>query len=455
MSATQLNRVYEELISTFPEKKIKLYTSTTNDIIKMKDAANVLEAWGELDCLLYSPCFEAGVNFDKKHFDSLYPFLCNKSCPQESLFQMLSRVRHFTSNIFKTYKGDMPDYDHADFWTYEEVKNGMIENREVILKPVYVKRDGYTEKIFELDPYNVNTIYNKVEELNNNQYLFLAYLRLLGKQKGYKIYNLSNPFDDEEDEEKKEMIDTKSKLNPILEAEDIDAFKFQELLKKQMKNTATEKDKLCIEKQMYKLRLGVDMIDQDILKMYYRKTHTIKNYIHLLDDDSFFEGNTHKTEEQNGRLIIIRKLIKLLGWEHINDTKTIKKEEFDENCINALSKSEAFTDSKTKILFNMSKKRIDLKGQFNAMRYINELLKNFGVKIDIEYNGKRVKENAVYKLVELNNISEIVFYLMQRGKVLLGLKNHYQEPKQKIFKKLYKGDEEKEKYIVPDMWEDE
>ena len=37
-----------------------------------------------------------------------------------------------------------------------------------------------------------------------------------------------------------------------------------------------------IEKQMYKLKLGVDELNEDVMKCYYRKTNVIENYINDL-----------------------------------------------------------------------------------------------------------------------------------------------------------------------------
>jgi hypothetical protein len=128
---------------------------------------------------------------------------------------MISRVRHLKSKIIKTYKGDIPDYEFSDFWNFEEVKAGMIESRDCILKPMYVKENGQIERLLKLEPYNVNAIYNKIEDLNKNQYYFMSYLKHLGAKKGYKIYNHSDPFLEEEDTEEK---DTKSKMKFVLEA---------------------------------------------------------------------------------------------------------------------------------------------------------------------------------------------------------------------------------------------
>ena len=49
MSARDLRELADELIELFPEKNIKLYTGNTDSKVKMEDAGNVIEAWGELD----------------------------------------------------------------------------------------------------------------------------------------------------------------------------------------------------------------------------------------------------------------------------------------------------------------------------------------------------------------------------------------------------------------------
>jgi hypothetical protein len=285
-----------KLVGLFPNKNIKLCTGKTDSETKMEDAGNVVEAWGKLDCLLYSPCFEAGVYFDIEHFDHLYALIICGSCSQESFFQMISRVRHLKSNIIKTYKGDIPDYEFSDFWNFEEVKAGMIESRDCILKPMYVKQNGQIERLLKLEPYNVNAIYNKIEDLNKNQYYFMSYLKHLGAKKGYKIYNCSDPFEEEEDTEEK---DTRNKLKPILQALDVSQQTFNELLVKQKHDIDTEEDILMIEKAMYKRSLGLDKLNEEVLKAYYRKTSSIKNFFHLLHDDTVFEGNTQHVDDCN------------------------------------------------------------------------------------------------------------------------------------------------------------
>jgi len=109
---------------------------------------------------------------------------------------------------------------------------------------------------------------------------------------------------------------------------------------------------------MYKLNLGLDEINEDVMKCNYRKTNTVKNYFYLLHDDLLHDKNTYHAEEQNSRLTIVRKLIKLLGWQHINDNKVFTKvviiQEFKDKLVELFpeKKIELFTgdtDSKRKM----------------------------------------------------------------------------------------------------------
>ena len=214
---------------------------------------------------------------------------------------------------------------------------------------------------------------------------------------------------------------------------------FNELLVKQKHNIGTEKDKLMIEKEIYKRDLGVDILNEEILKPYYKKTSCIKNFFHLLHDDTVFEGNTQHTDDSNSRVDIVRKLIKLMGWESVNDKKVLNQDEFEDGIIQLVGKSKAFTDPKmTKMLFGMSKCKIETTDKKKALRYINELFKHFSIKIDVSYSGRREAKNQKYSLVELNSISEIIYNLIQREKrgYTLGDKHYYIEPKEFKFKHL-------------------
>jgi hypothetical protein len=88
-----------------------------------------------------------------------------------------------------------------------------------------------------------------------------------------------------------------------------------------------------------------------------------------------------------------------------------------------------------------------------ALRYINEILKIYSVKIDVVYEGGRHKrENRIYKLAEINNVSEIVEYLVSGGKLKLSSKSMFRSPVKRVFgdcikEKRVPEEEEKEEVV--------
>lgn len=68
--------------------KTLLHTSQSENELR-----NVNDEWIKYDIVMYSPSIQAGVNFDKEHFDSVYGLFCNKSNIYDDCAQMMHRVR--------------------------------------------------------------------------------------------------------------------------------------------------------------------------------------------------------------------------------------------------------------------------------------------------------------------------------------------------------------------------
>jgi hypothetical protein len=90
------------------------------------------------------------------------------------------------------------------------------------------------------------------------------------------------------------------------------------------------------------------------------------------------------------------------------------------------------------VKFNLSKCKIDTTNKDNAVKYINELLKNYSIKLERTYKkGKgKEKQNRIYQLVKLNYIDEIVYNLVQSKRLTLSDKNVFVEPTVKKFSEL-------------------
>ena len=84
MSATKGKDMYDKLQTKYPDKVILYYSGITSDEEKL-DISNILDKWSNADVVIYSPTIEAGVSFDRVHFDRLYCIMC-KSCTVLAFF---------------------------------------------------------------------------------------------------------------------------------------------------------------------------------------------------------------------------------------------------------------------------------------------------------------------------------------------------------------------------------
>jgi hypothetical protein len=353
-------------------------------------------------------------------------------------------VRKFSSNRILTYTNGIKDYEIGEYYTFCDVRNALVESRDSVLKYGYEKdTDGVMRRIVKLESYDVNNIYNKVEQLNKGSKYYLPYFKTLAITKGFKIeYLVVNPFEDDSDEK----VDDKkeSKFDELLNAKDIDEDQLHKLYEKQNKSKATREEKMQVEKAVWKQRLGVSTLNEDILKLFHKKEYLITNYISLIDptNDKLIKKSCYddKREDVEYRLKVINQVIEALGFSNINDNKVLSEKQFDESMMDVIAKTPLFNESamSVKVRFNLSKCKIDTTNKDNAVKYINELLKNYSIKLERSYKkgkGKEIK-NRIYQLVKQNCIDEIVYNLVQSKKLTLSDKNIFTEPTVKKFSEL-------------------
>ncbi len=107
-----LEYINELLIEKTIDKKIKIYTSATEENIKKNDLSNVETSWKNIDVILYSATISAGVSYndiDKiTGFNKVYAFLkCGLDVPSHnSADQMLARIRQTTDKEMWVYYDD-------------------------------------------------------------------------------------------------------------------------------------------------------------------------------------------------------------------------------------------------------------------------------------------------------------------------------------------------------------
>jgi hypothetical protein len=411
---------YKNLISEkFPKLKIGIYISTT-DCKSKKDLKNVIEKWGELDVVIYSPSITAGVSFDlKNYFYKIFGVISCGSCSQRDFFQMLARIRYPERNDITVYNNGISG-NSSHYFTFEEVKNAMIETRK--LKIIY--KDGKSRQDVDFDIYTINYIYNKVEELNKSDSLFLNFLDYLGTEKGYNMI-----FEDEKDsknyifdrKDELEYFDTKN--NKIIRSRSIDTKEYKELLEKQNKQETVEKEHFEIAKKTLEFQMSLK-IDKNLeislginektgeekiknlMEFYVSNPSSIKNFSYLVDENNLKEVDDAFTENKKKQLYLINKVFEKIGFENVMTNKMIKADKVEE----ALKGLEIYT-KENQIIFNKQRQPTDINDKTRTqIEYINSILENYKLSIIPVYNGGRLPENKCYKLNRLHFIDEIMFY---------------------------------------------
>lgn len=411
---------YKNLISEkFPKLKIGIYISTT-DCKSKKDLKNVIEKWGELDVVIYSPTITAGVSFDlKKYFYKIFGVISCGSCSQRDFFQMLARIRYPESNDITVYNNDIKG-DSRYYFTFEEVKNAMIETRK--LKIIY--KDGKSRQDIDFYIYTINYIYNKVEELNKSNSLFLNYLDYLGTEKGYKmIFEDDNDSKDFIFERKDELESFSTKNEKIIRSRNIDMKEYKELLEKQNKQETVEKEHFEITKKTLELQMSLKIDKKlnivcgfnkktgeekikNLMEFYVSNPSSIKNFSYLVDEDNLKEVDDAFTENKKKQLYLINKVFEKIGFENVMTNKMIKAEKVEE----ALKGLEIYT-KENQIIFNKERQYKDINvNPIAQLEYINSILKNYKLSIVPVYDGARLPENKYYNLNRLHFIDEILFY---------------------------------------------
>ena len=77
----------------YPELKIGFYCGDTPQSVKREHFADVNAHWASYNVLIYTPTVSAGVSFEQKHYDVLFGYFTDQSCPVSTCVQMMGRIR--------------------------------------------------------------------------------------------------------------------------------------------------------------------------------------------------------------------------------------------------------------------------------------------------------------------------------------------------------------------------
>jgi hypothetical protein len=102
-SLSEAKTIERALKKKYPEKRIKLYSSENTMSEKKEHFSDVNIYWAQYDVLIYTPTVSAGVSFELKHFNKIFGFFTDQSCPVETCSQMIGRIRDVADHMFYVF----------------------------------------------------------------------------------------------------------------------------------------------------------------------------------------------------------------------------------------------------------------------------------------------------------------------------------------------------------------
>ena len=435
---------YYQLIKNFNDTlNILLYTSMTDDEEKIK-LKNVNEIWSNCDVLIYSPTVEAGVNFDKLHFNKIYGIFGNNSTSPRSFLQMLARIRKTTDNeiIINNSTSNFKINDECELYNFSQVKHNAAYLKCFEKSGRYVLNSN-GKKIYRVcfDAYTTNYIYNYMEILNKQHFYFLTNFKELILSKGHQlIFNKFIDKNDDEDEYNEEFSFNyeiiKTPSDKIYDADNITQAEYNQIKIKKQNNKATEEDKTKADKYFLMKELGndkiINKITVDIIDKWKNKIYTIANYNFMVDINKYKRDNTADNILYYEKLLFTKKLIETLNLKLDDKSKFINSEELKNNFITFFKNENIENKIKAyKMFYKFDINSLDDKtNNKQIIGTINSILSNYSLKLENKQIRLNKKREYVYFLVSSDNEILNINY----RKLKLKLNNEIR--KTQLFRKL-------------------
>ena len=343
-------RIVETLFKT--NKKLigkwKFYHQECDDKM-MEDFHNINNVWNKLDYVIYTPKVTVGADFNVKHFDYIFSFCHPLSCPVETTFQMIGRIRKPKTPYVHLYVKEVKQNNLP--LSYENIKEELLKKKDT-LNELYKIMD--TKLVFDgnivretiLDSW-INDVYIcHQQEVNLSRTDYVRRFFDIANEKGWDIY-LAEKSVAVFDNKNEDFYDTKAPKSSKQLYESIDLEKFDhnkaEINKKY--RTATSAQKLGLKKLYYDTNFPE--IKSKTSYEFYKtmsKPHTskiFKNALSLLrgDDvvDVMYDDLKHsdylETSKHNAPILEeLNKICKILKVKSLLDTKTtVSTEQFETN----------------------------------------------------------------------------------------------------------------------------
>ena len=421
-SRVQADVMYNLVHSKYSNLNILIYTSFTHDSDKMKldDVNNI---WDKCDVLIYSPTIEAGVNFDKPHFNKIFGILSDMSTSQRSFIQMINRVRKITDNeiILRNIDGHHNSLfklnEIKEYYNYYDAEHQANKLKSFEKNIIYKTVNNKRVRVETYDNYSINYLYNLIEDGNKQRYYFMSKFKEIIESKGHVIKfndntnNKTNNSEVENDEEITENLDElKDKFQEIVDAKLIDNNEYNHLMNEKKHNKASEFHKIKLAKKYFCDVLGTTEFTYDDIKFWYYNTKLIKNYSNLLDIGTFKKTNELKNNVSYEKLELVKDILNKLGFVKIDDNnKYITGDELTEKFNKLTKENKLFTDKKASFLFfNVRPFKDEEPSTKKIMGYLNSILDNYSISISSKRLRIQGNREQVYYINILNEVDEII-----------------------------------------------
>jgi len=345
--------------------------SSNADKDKQEIFKNINELLQDINVFIYSPTLEPGVD-SQVAVNRVFGICSPSGNSQRAFLQMLARSRNVINNSLYLYIGNISLNACYNFWNFNEVAQVFkhdIKHTSMEVYGNFIKPGIKNVTLYE------NSLFNKVEELNKNSYIYLNYLNALAINKGYTFEVLDQ--DDDKSKTNKQNT-TNLKIQNIMEADYISNVEYRELQQKQKQGQTTTSENHKITKHSYKKLLAIDCLDADELKPFVYNPDLLYNFKCLVDDSNMNVNDNFKTKQHKEKVHIIRNMLKQLGFDNIMDNKQIDKATLRGNFFNM-----GIDQQKVKVLFNLSKS-YDIKEEITnkqLLGFINTIVKEFSMSI--------------------------------------------------------------------------
>jgi hypothetical protein len=395
MSAGDSENYERNIQDKFKDLKILRIYGNMNDKLKEKIFKNVNEEFGKYDVVISTPTCESGVDYNiENYFYKVYGVISTYSTTVSGFFQMVARIRHVQNNEILIYSANM-SLNRVNFYTFAEVKENLQTLFDIDEKTKNILCENGKLNIEDDKDYIKNYIFNQTEIFNSKLQYFIAYMKLLCKEKNYEFKYSHDNGEIKYEKNNYNKADVLSCFCP-------DEIQYEELKKKQDIGISTENDKNRIAKYYYFIVvLGYTM--KDVRKIEEEQEKRLQK------EEGNFDFSLNAEDEFNF-VFKNNPINNFLSLIDIENFKKIGHLDFEQN-LNSLKHLEFIKDVKEFLLYigvdNITKecKIKDLKEKIEAKKDILGIfkykIKDDGKIFEKKDNNKESDKQIIWDIKKL------------------------------------------------------